>query len=65
MEEIDNLKLLLQQNHIENLPNCGFISAALDKLISLDKENKKLRFMIENGLGHEDMQQDRMQSHIN
>lgn len=36
---------------------CGFKT--------LQDENKKLKFMIDNGLGWEDMQQDSLQSHIN
>ncbi len=31
----------------------------------LEEENRKLKFMIDEGLGWEDMQQDSMQSHIN
>jgi hypothetical protein len=37
MKEIDNLKRLLKQNGIENVPNASFISEALDKLIELQK----------------------------
>ena len=38
---------------------------AADRLERLIEENKKLTFMIENGIGFEDLQQDSMQSHIN
>lgn len=37
MKEIDNLKILLMQNGIENVPNSIFISEALDKLIELQR----------------------------
>jgi hypothetical protein len=43
MKEIDNLKNLLMQNGIENVPNANFISEALDKLIELKNDNKELR----------------------
>ena len=37
----------------------------LAEVVRLTEENKKLKFMIDEGLGWEDMQQDSMQSHIN
>jgi hypothetical protein len=40
MKEIDNLRTLLRQNNIENIPNAHFISEALDKLIEMDNQNK-------------------------
>ncbi|GAA5141128.1 hypothetical protein [Thalassotalea piscium] len=48
LKEIENLKKLMVQNHIENLPNVEFISDALDKLIELDHENKQLEQMVDN-----------------
>jgi hypothetical protein len=37
MKEINNLKKLLMQNGIENVPNSIFISEALDKLVELQR----------------------------
>ena len=35
------------------------------RIASLEKENRKMLFMIDEGLGWEDMQRDSMQSHLN
>ncbi len=41
------------------------VEMLLKKVEVLLAENRKLKFMIDEGLGWEDMQQDSMQSHIN
>ncbi|GLX85068.1 hypothetical protein tloyanaT_13200 [Thalassotalea loyana] len=43
MKELENLKKLLQQNNIENLPNAAFISEAVEAMEALIAENKALR----------------------
>jgi hypothetical protein len=43
MKELENLKSLLQQNNIENLPNAEFISDAVSAMGALINENKALR----------------------
>jgi hypothetical protein len=40
-------------------------SSLVKEVKAKDEEIKKLKFMIDEGLGWEDMQQDSMQSHIN
>ncbi len=40
-------------------------SSLVEEVKAKDEEIKKLKFMIDEGLGWEDMQQDSMQSHIN
>jgi len=41
-------------------------SLALIAELKIEREKvKKLEFMVENGLGHEDLEQDSLQSHIN
>ena len=43
MKELNNLKSLLQQNGIENVPNAEFISDAVAAIQNLIDENKALR----------------------
>jgi hypothetical protein len=47
-KQITNLKKLMQQRGIENVPNASYISEALEKLIELEAENQALRETIVN-----------------
>jgi len=40
-------------------------SVRIEELQAEKEKVKKLEFMVENGLGYEDLQQDSMQSHLN
>lgn len=45
--------------------DADLLREARSEILRLQVENKKLKGMIDEGLGWEDMQQDSMQSHIN